>query len=60
MTEMKTTQKLQLLRIQGKPEQARAAMLLNREVNNRAAAVKLNNLTSKLAALAGGNNGKKS
>ena len=49
--EMKTTQKLQLLRLQGKPEHARAAMLLNHEVTNRAAAIKLAKLNSKLTAL---------
>ena len=51
VSEMKTVEKLQMLRLQGKPEHVRAAHVLSREVAKRAAELKLTQLKAKLGAV---------
>ena len=50
---MKTVEKLNMLRLQGKPEHIRAAHVLSREVAKRAAALKLTRLQAKLSDVVG-------
>ena len=53
MAEMKTTEKVQMLRLQGKPAHVQAVLKLQQEVSRRSAAVKLAKLSSSLEALGG-------
>jgi len=49
---MKTVQKLQMIKLQGRPEHMRAAQALSHEVAKRAAALKLERLQAKLSTVA--------
>ena len=51
VSEMKTVQKLHMLRMQGKPEHVRAAHVLSQEVAKRAAELKLAALKDKLGSV---------
>lgn len=51
VSEMKTVQKLNMLRLQGKPEHVRAAHVLSQEVAKRAAELKLAALKDKLGSV---------
>lgn len=51
VSEMKTVQKLHMLRMQGKPEHVQAAHVLSQEVAKRAAELKLAALKDKLGSV---------
>ena len=51
VSEMKTVQKLHMLRMQGKPEHVRAAHVLSQEMAKRAAELKLAALKDKLGSV---------
>ena len=53
MAEMKTTEKVQMLKLQGKPAHVQAVLKLQQEVSKRSAAVKLSRLSASLEALSG-------